>query len=420
MLSDRWGRGARYHLLPRLIHVLGSSCAKSNAMIDPEGAEGSGTAGETQRYANGKLAVELHTDGTGFAYYPSGAVAVCVSAVDDLKRKHFFYDSDRASTLIACVDEHAVGFAEDRTPRGSPSRGSKLVLTRDGGMRVDERGNVAQEWRWDQAQQQQQQQQQPSAPPTEPIMVQLNKHLALRFESRHSISVHFKCQHVHREFHCGLRLRRPDTYLDKAQPRRVGQPRGKVNVVPHAPSLLARQRQFVQDMQHKSLLLKPRSDRMRNPALGGMMADLERHFSPIENKVRDGAFTAPCADPGWRETALARTFLELPAPVPMGTEIGAAPPAIVHAAATLRHASATGTLRLAGEATLSSTTRSLPPPSPATSTFPSGGGARVPNSDASRTLPGHAQQGRARGVHDVLAVLGVDPSARPADRVRPA
>ena len=64
-------------------------------------------------YPSGARALRFAADGTGFAYYPSGKIAACVSDANDdtPARVHFFYADGHARRLLGFVNETANGFA---------------------------------------------------------------------------------------------------------------------------------------------------------------------------------------------------------------------------------------------------------------------------------------------------------------------
>lgn len=77
------------------------------------------------RYADGKPAILRHTDGSGFAYYPSGRKAVCISAcgLDGAGRARRFsaiiHNDNARSQVVAVFDEWGLGYAD-----GMPSHHS--------------------------------------------------------------------------------------------------------------------------------------------------------------------------------------------------------------------------------------------------------------------------------------------------------
>ena len=85
------------------------------------------TPAEAQ-YRTGQKATVWNPDGSGFAYYPSGRVAVVVGRVSD-KYQRYFYEDDERNTLIGTMDENVVGFAFDHTDNED---GLRLVTTKKG------------------------------------------------------------------------------------------------------------------------------------------------------------------------------------------------------------------------------------------------------------------------------------------------
>eukprot|EP00931_Biecheleriopsis_adriatica_P007865 TRINITY_DN109116_c0_g1_i1.p1 TRINITY_DN109116_c0_g1~~TRINITY_DN109116_c0_g1_i1.p1 ORF type:complete len:598 (-),score=143.58 TRINITY_DN109116_c0_g1_i1:60-1808(-) len=101
------------------------------------------------RYADGKPAVLRHTDGSGFAYYPSGRKAVCVSAcgLDGQGRARRFsavvHDDGPRNPIVGVFDDWGLGYAD-----GMPSQGDaqppkimiadKVITVIDGGGKATE------------------------------------------------------------------------------------------------------------------------------------------------------------------------------------------------------------------------------------------------------------------------------------------
>lgn len=60
-------------------------------------------------YPSGSRASIFKADGSGFIYYPSGHVAVCVGVIEGRSR-YYLYGDDARSTPLGAVNERAVGF----------------------------------------------------------------------------------------------------------------------------------------------------------------------------------------------------------------------------------------------------------------------------------------------------------------------
>lgn len=85
------------------------------------------------RFADGKPAVLLHTDGSGFAYYPSGRKAICVSAhgLDGQGRARRFgvlvHDDTPRNAIVAVFDEWGQGSADGMISHGDTQLPKFLV-----------------------------------------------------------------------------------------------------------------------------------------------------------------------------------------------------------------------------------------------------------------------------------------------------
>ena len=83
-----------------------------------------------------------------------------------------------------------------------------MVLSKEGGLISDERGNITTEWKWNPNLQG------AGTPPQEPVTITLNSCLSFVFTDRFNIACKFVCEGAAREFDLSLKLRRMDTYLD--------------------------------------------------------------------------------------------------------------------------------------------------------------------------------------------------------------
>ncbi|KAG6585090.1 uncharacterized protein IUM83_08395 [Phytophthora cinnamomi] len=117
-----------------------------------------------QNYPTGEIAVRLDDLGCGFCYYASGRVAACANKINDYQRSFQFYEDNKKRTLLATLDEHAVGSA------GKPG-GKKMILTRDCGIILDGHDVILKTWRWDPKAQR------AGSPPSEPVIINLNDSL---------------------------------------------------------------------------------------------------------------------------------------------------------------------------------------------------------------------------------------------------
>ncbi|KAG6955118.1 hypothetical protein JG688_00012025 [Phytophthora aleatoria] len=83
-----------------------------------------------QNYPSGEVAVQLDDLSCGFCYYASGRVAACANKINDYQRSFQFYEDNKKRTLLATLDEHAMGSA------GRPG-GKNMILTKECGIILD-------------------------------------------------------------------------------------------------------------------------------------------------------------------------------------------------------------------------------------------------------------------------------------------
>lgn len=80
--------------------------------------------------------------GTGLAYYPSGQVAVAVTAPHGGSGRYYNFYLDRTGVLAASFNNEGVGFVS--YPSGKP----RLNVTKEGGTVSTKTGMLQQEWMW--------------------------------------------------------------------------------------------------------------------------------------------------------------------------------------------------------------------------------------------------------------------------------
>ncbi|KAF0714783.1 Aste57867_3689 [Aphanomyces stellatus] len=293
------------------------------------GTRASGSSSSTElrdlniKYPTGEQAVLLDDLGCGFCYYETGRVAVCVSKVNALQKRFYFYESSsppfiwtcpdddhpldsRTKLLLCSIDEH-VGSA------GRPD-GTKLVLTKDGAILSDAKHDIIKTWRWDVHAQN------AGTPPSEPITIQLNECVTFKFVTRKHIVVKFVNTGVSLEFQCGEKLKRDDTYLQHSQRISHGPQRGKLLVDTHHPTLIQRQKQIEVASLEKRSKQHPRSQDLSHAQIKQVVQSLEHSFDAYE-----GCQVTPYCTGPWLQDAHNQTLAELPVLPKTGFEVGKEP-----------------------------------------------------------------------------------------------
>ncbi|CAM9147343.1 unnamed protein product [Discosporangium mesarthrocarpum] len=250
-------------------------------------------------YASGAQALAINKDGTGFAYYPSGRVALCISAIGD-KKRYYLYSDEPKATLFGAIDEHGTGFFIDCS-RG-PQHGTRLVLNKRGGLLSDGTGYIVGEWRWEASNRR-------SLPPE--LSVTMNKVLSLEFRDRTDIRAKFSIEGISHSVDMGLKPSREGTYLDNSV-RLAG---GRLEPQLDHQTLVSRQESFGSEMKAKRDHLKPRSCNLGGD-IKAIVASLEAGFDGMVETFQD---------PAWKGEARAKTVGELPRIRCTGLEVGPTP-----------------------------------------------------------------------------------------------
>ncbi|ETV72620.1 hypothetical protein, variant 2 [Aphanomyces astaci] len=260
------------------------------------------------KYPTGEQAVLLDAIGCGFCYYDTGRLAVCVSKVNALQKRYYFYENNRSKALLCSIDEHVVGMA------GRP-HGIKLVLTKDNAILSDAKDDIVKTWRWNPNAQN------AGTPPTDPIVIQLNECLTFKFVDRKHILVKFVNTGVSLEFQCGERLKRDDTYLQHSTKVQSGPQRGKLVVdTAHQPNLVQRQKQIEVAALEKRSKQNPRSKDLTHASIKQVVTALEDKFDDYH-----GCQVTPYCTGPWLQDAHNQTLAELPVLPKTGFEVGKEP-----------------------------------------------------------------------------------------------
>ncbi|KAL3674139.1 hypothetical protein V7S43_000085 [Phytophthora oleae] len=261
-----------------------------------------------QNYPAGEAAVRLDDFGCGFCYYESGRVAVCANKISDYQRSFQFYEDNKNRTLLATLNEHAVGSA------GRPG-GKKMILTKESGIILDGQDAILKTWRWDPKAQR------AGSPPSEAVVINLNDSLVFTFRDRTSISIKFApCPGILVDFACGECLRRTDSYFERARRVTEGPNRGKLVIDQEVPTLQQRQKQIELESLEKRSKSKPRSKDLAHNQIKQIVSTLEIKFDGYE-----GCRVTPAADGNWKEKAHLQSLREIPVLLATGFEVGQTP-----------------------------------------------------------------------------------------------
>ena len=190
------------------------------------------------KYSSGQAAISLNADGTGYAYYPNGSVAVAVSCASDYQNSFFAFDKNRKSSVLLGIDELGHGFANS-TSRKSAEVPNKIIVLSKLGCLVTEAGNIVWEWRWDRRSMN------AGVEPSSPVDSVLNENLTFTVKDRTRMTLSFACNGVNFVFDLGAKVRRVDNYLDHVKKA----PDGKLTPTIEFKTLKDRQQSFSESMR---------------------------------------------------------------------------------------------------------------------------------------------------------------------------
>jgi len=263
-------------------------------------------------YSNGQKALLFNENGSGQTYYPSGRVAAVVAssrAENGIKFQFYFYQDNNNSTLVASLDEHAVGCVESES-------GEKLVLTKTGGIMSDSDGKICANWKWNRRAQG------AGILPAQPVKLRVNDNITVIFADRSTISTQFKCEGISKEFNCGQQLRRPDSYLTGA----IRSGNGKL--VPNAKfkSLQDTQNESKDEIGYLRNLNRSHSSNIKHSdQVKTILEGLEDHFETYHGKIRNNDFGSTFIHGDWKGEARSFTHSQVPRILATGQETGALP-----------------------------------------------------------------------------------------------
>jgi len=155
-----------------------------------------------KQYVSGKTAIRLWEDGSGFAYYPSGRIAVTVSSTSKGFVQQCFADNKGRSVLCQFNE---IGEGSVNWPSGRP----RFVCTVEYGQLCTEDGDIENEWQW-------------TVPVgskkllniPEPFGFSLNAMLSFSCTNRQNMGLKLNAEGVLEEFKAGETPKRADTYID--------------------------------------------------------------------------------------------------------------------------------------------------------------------------------------------------------------
>ena len=276
------------------------------------------------QYGSGKPALYINRDNSGFAYYESGRVAVCVSSlINGYQVKSFFYADDKAKTLIGTIDENVCGFAydftgdEEKYAKGNQFRGRKLLMTGAGCMYTDSNGTITKEWKWNPKAQG------AGTPPEKPIEFNMNDQLRFKFIDRKRIIVYFRVpsEGLQYAFDCGEKLRRSKTYIDNGRYSKIV--KGKIELTVQTPSLIER---FDEEERLNRLSKSNVSSKdITDPEIAAAMKAQELITEEYKDRIVNHKYVHPYMDGKWRTDSVNMTVREVPRITETGQEIGPKP-----------------------------------------------------------------------------------------------
>jgi hypothetical protein len=257
-------------------------------------------------YSNGQDAVVLNEDGTGYAYYPNGQVAIAVSSASDYQNSFFAFDNNRKSTVLLGINELGTGFASSSS-RKSADVSKRIIVLSDIGALVTDEGKIINEWRWDRRSMN------AGIEPSANIESNLSEFMTFSFRDRSRMTLLFICNGISYTFDLGAKVRRTDNYLENVK----REPGGRL--IPQIEYLTLKQRQVEQgeSMRAQRNKLHPRSENLSD-MVKGVVAELENRFEGLDAKM----CTSPSLGTEWKSIALGTTKSEIPRIPRAGTETG--------------------------------------------------------------------------------------------------
>ncbi|CAE1301716.1 unnamed protein product [Acanthosepion pharaonis] len=122
----------------------------------------------------------IFADGTGNIFYPSGCLAVLITATQPCHFTYVIYHEATVKRRVAAIFEHT-GYGTCYHANGNV----RLYIDPSGGVEADEGGVIKRRWHWHQAGSH------VHAPPLQPIHIALNKFIGIKVVSQCNIQLNF-------------------------------------------------------------------------------------------------------------------------------------------------------------------------------------------------------------------------------------
>jgi hypothetical protein len=256
------------------------------------------------KYSNGQKAICFNDDGTGFVYYPNGAVAITVSSASDYQNSYCAFDKDRRNSALFALDQYATGFASSATRRSFDSDKVCVVMSKRGCM-VSRNDVVTNEWLWDRKALN------AGVPPASDVIARLNEHITFIFIDRNSAKLSFSCDGIEYKIDVAAKYRRTDNYLTNCKRDVTGHLVPQIEYV-SLPERIAAMNEALRAQRNK---LRPRSENLSD-LVKDIVAGLENQFDSLSNTMNIGNSLGST----WKSSALDMTIGEIPRIAKTGTE----------------------------------------------------------------------------------------------------
>jgi hypothetical protein len=259
------------------------------------------------KYDSDMVAVDLHTDGTGFIYYPNGGVAVCISQATDYQNSYYCFDKGVDGGVLLGLDERGVGFATASKRKSADSDGTATVFTTKGGIVTNAAGKIVYDWKWDRTSMD------AGIEPTETVTIRMNEFLTFKYKDRKTMSLDFQCENARQSIDMGVKVRRSTCYLDSAK----REPGGRLIPQMEHVTLKDRQNAFGISMKAQKNKLHPKSENLSS-MVKDIVQQMEQSFADIDKKLA----CTPFLDGAWKTVSLENTIRDIPRIPISGMETG--------------------------------------------------------------------------------------------------
>jgi hypothetical protein len=252
-------------------------------------------------HSNGKPAVKILADQTGFCYYADGTIALCAAISSDYQNNHYAYD--RNGQLLLAIDALGVGYVQSsKRPAADVHMFNCTFNTSGAVISIDD--IITKEWKWANI----------KGHPASEIKERLNENIVFQYEDREHMYLHFECDGAKFTADLSVKQRRKEpSYLATATRDSFG----RLVVSKKSKTLKQRTEDFNKSMAFKNNLVHPKSENLSD-MVSGIVSGLERQFNGIDQNM----MTNPSPGKTWKSDALDTTITELPKICPAGTETG--------------------------------------------------------------------------------------------------